>query len=542
MENVKNDKLGNFGFLLDYKEDHLFELAQLAESNMYINQRLCATYIRQLIEHFFYTVMEIEGIAMPEKKESEYMPRLFDIQLELVKYFNNTQEYRPKYKRKVFPMMPGTQEAELNRLQCPEGEGDDRYKSDHKLVDPDKSTLYVWNYLRKLGNAGSHGSPGSENSKWLDEKYIVPALEQLYMRMRWYFVEENNEDPSFIPAYDVRKAVLTSREMYYPVENSAQRVVEKEAHGILPGYVESEYYTVMPKVKKDIKGEIWDNYVNKYSIIRRYKIDDNSDGNTRNFFLQSQKAYLKLQELGRLSGVASYSVIVDLRNSSHYYVASYQFDSRPLNVGEDVLLGEIFLDEDRMVQFIMQYISIVIELCKSRVYHRNMTHRSIKLCKEDEKYNIKLMDFEFVKLFDDKDVGGKEETVFLYANEALKVTKKESNETELVENEKQYGRKVWRDDTSELEYQKHISMRTGMIISNFLCPRHFDDRYDFEEVAQRNEILSDNNSLYHSGNISKEKVELIYDIIQKLITGEDSSLKNVYSALEGVLHGDKQSR
>ena len=41
-KNVANKDLGNFGFLMEFDKNIMFHFAQLAESNLYVNKKLCA--------------------------------------------------------------------------------------------------------------------------------------------------------------------------------------------------------------------------------------------------------------------------------------------------------------------------------------------------------------------------------------------------------------------------------------------------------------------------------------------------------------------
>lgn len=532
MIEVKNERLGNFGFLLDFNQDFLFEFAQLAESNLYVNKRLCAVYIRQLTESFFDAVIDREKIEIDKKSLSDGVDRIASIhdkQRAIGEYFHDSRYRRPKYGKKAFPKYPGSDNIKYSRLECPQGEGDNR--RNRVLVDPSRKTLYVWDFIRRLGNAGAHAVLTDDNKRWLQEKYIIAALEQLCFRMSSYFYGADNKENKV--TYNLEKYSLASREIYYPEKGSKTVVVKQQ--GILPSYLEKKYYTVMPK--PDMRGGkvFWKNYINKYSIIRRYEITANDS--VRDYLLQSQKAYLILQQTGNLEGIAPYAVLADLRNSTDYYVTSYEFDSEPYDLCIETLREcGILTHRSKLLILQQKFIEIMINLSKNHIYQRNLTHNSIKICKVDDgNFEIKMIDFELVKLYEPKnDIA--QATVFMFANEQNQ-RMKESAELAKYDpygNIRQYGSVEWDENTTELEYQKEQRRRAGMILCNMLCPNHFDSSKSFHTIASLEEICEQENIILTI--IDREILEKLYHTADALINDDTFTLIKANEMIRGLLN------
>lgn len=530
---IKNEQLGNFGFLLDFNQDFLFEFAQLAESNLYVNKRLCAVYIRQLTESFFDTVIDRESITISTKSLSDgadSMASISDKQKAIDKYYNDRQYRRPEYGKRAFPKYPGSANIKHSRLACPEGEGDNRIGG--KLVDPDMKTLYVWDFIRRLGNAGSHAVLSEDNKRWLEEKYIIAALEQLCLRMRSYFYGSNNKASN--TAYHLERHSLASRVVFYPKEGETTIYVERQ--GILPGYVEKKYYTVMPKSKTRTGKTYWENYINKYSIIRRYEIT--SGDSVRDYLLQSQKAYLILQQTGNLEGIAPYAVLADLRNSADYYVTSYEFDIEPFDLCAEALQEcGIYGSGKRLLLLQLRFVKIMMNLSANHIYHRNLTHNSIKLCKlNDSESELKMIDFELVKLYEQEDELS-QETVYKFVNEQTQLMNGSFDESAKYDpygNIRQYGAVEWNEDTTELEYQKEQRRRTGMILCNMLCPNHFDNSKSFSTVASLEEICDPENIAVK--NIDNKLVKKLFEVANSLMGDGGYSLVQAHASIEGMIN------
>lgn len=525
-QEIKNVNLGNFGFLLDFGQDFLFELAQLAESNLYVNKRLCAVYIRQLCESFFDFVINDEKINV--KNEQQYNT-IFIKYKAIYDYYQKSQ-FRPlKYGKKAFPAFPAKNKINIDRFPCPEGQGD----------DDDKKTLYVWSFIRKIGNAASHAADTEISKSWLDEKHLKVALEQLYIRIGYYFYGKNNKVNNM--KFEVDNCSLTSRSIFYPIIQEETLTVKQRK--LLPGYIEKKYWSVIPiqKLKNDEEqGVEWKNYINKYFIIRKYKINNNDNDNTiRDYLLQSQRAYLLLQKNERLEGLANYHVLADLRNKADYYVASYEFENKPqdLNINSYKICG---LLDDRGVKLLVlckQFIKVMLNLTNNRIYHRILTHKSIKVCVLDNgDFKLKIIDFELVKLFEKTDEITEHLTVAEYANELSKILGENENQTSnnnFYKNLRQYKIKQWSDSTTEDEYKRQQRIRVGEILCNILCPKHFNDEENYDDIATYDEIRNSNNVL--AKNISQELLKKIYELANSLFTGE-KSLKQAYECLEDFTH------
>lgn len=536
MKEIRNEELGNFGFLLDYGQDFLFELAQLAESNAYVNKRLCAVYIRQLTEGFFDTIIADEGIEVNKSlcDGVDSMASIGDKQKAIERYYNDKEFRRPEYGKKMFPRYPGADYVKFSRIECPEGEGDNRIRGE--LVDSSMKTLYIWDFIRRLGNAGSHAVLSEDNKRWLEEKYIKGALKQLCFSMQTYYHGISNRVERVKTSENMYS--LSSHEVFYPVEGSKEVVIKRQ--GTLPGYTEQLFYTVMPKLN-DVGGKkSWANYINKYSIVRRYEMFEQSD--VREYFLQSQKAYLVLQQNGALRGIAPYAVLADLRNNADYYVTSYQFEVEPYELSE-YNLNHLGLNSEKcLVNFVKQFVDTMFTLSENHIYHRSLTHNSIKLCRYDNgRTEAKLIDFELVKLYE---IGEEsfQATVYGQANELSKIInerKERSNRYEPYGNIRQYGTIEWTEDTSEEQYRKEQKRRTGMIIRNLLCPVHFDNTQVYEKYADREEVENTCNTLYK--DIQKGKIEKLYGISERLINEEGYSLEKALGELEELDDGKYKS-
>lgn len=533
MLKIKNGQLGNFGFLLDYHQDFLFEFAQLAESNLYVNKRLCAVYIRQLTESFLDTVIDQEKIQLADHQKSlrdgaEAVASIGDKQRAVVKYFHDRSVRRPPYGRRAFPEYPGSDSIPYSRLACPEGEGDNRLRG--QLVDPDRKTLYVWDFIRRLGNAGSHAVLSEENKRWLKERYLKAALEQLCVRMGFYFYGINNRD--YRKNYHLERYSLASREIFYPLAES--QTVTVRPQGILPGYAEKVYFTVMPRSETDGGRVLWENYVNKYYIIRRYEITDTDS--VRDYLLQSQRAHLILQQTGNLEGIAPYAVLADLRNSADYYVTSYEFDLEPENLCGEVL-RELGISEDagKFLALQKKFLKVMMTLSANHIYHRNLTHNSVKLCRQkDGGFALKVIDFELVKLFEqEEDIP--QATVCRFFNDQPRLQDGSAGASGTYDpygNLRQYGSARWNEDTPEEEYQREQRRRTGMILLNMLCPVHFDNTRAFETAASWEEICGPKNRIYR--NIEESLLQELDRMWENLTNDRGLSLAEAYGRMEDM--------
>ncbi len=530
MREISNLDLGNFGFLLDFGQEFLFEFAQRAESNLYVNKRLCAVYIRQLTESFFDVVIDRYGIPIWKKSLSDgrsEVASIYDKQVALCHYFNDPVR-RTGFGQKIFPRYPGRLNDPNARLECPEGEGDNKIWGSDELVDSSMRTLYVWDFIRRLGNAGSHAVLSQENVRWLTEENIKTALEQLCLRMREYFYRSNNKEVT--GAYCEKNASLASRVIYYPLAGESE--LRYPGQKWLPGCSESIYYTVMPKKSLCEGKSIWYNYLNKYSIIRKYAIEDKKG--IQDFLLQAQKAYLILQEKGALKGIAPFSVLADLRDGGDYYVTAYEFDNRPETLCREKLLEYgIYADENKLLDILLQFLSSMERLTENHIYHRNLTHDSIKLCRcGQDGIETRLIDFEFVKLFETEEFD--DATVFQYANEKVGNAVQEherGGNNDWNENLRQYEFAVWDESTTEEKYREEQKRRVGMILCNLLCPDHLDNSRKFSHVATGDEIFAEDNALWMTKQMEREKIERIYAVACRLMNDGDYSIEQAQGDL-----------
>ena len=202
---IENKDLGNFGFLLDFGEKELFEIGRLAEEYLNTNKLFCAMCIRALTEAFFNTVIKNNAIYKKQKailknaKEKE----LFDIfppssgmkRKKITKDWDEDLEgnnywWYGTYGKPSLHNKP-------SRVDCPEGKGDNKWnRSDDPNLSYEKwtlinpNTLYVWDAIRRLGNASIYS--GKANNEWLYDKYLKVVIDQLYSRIKSY--DSNNND------------------------------------------------------------------------------------------------------------------------------------------------------------------------------------------------------------------------------------------------------------------------------------------------------------------------------------------------------------
>ncbi len=528
MITINNNKLGNFGFLLDFNQDYLFEFAQLAESNLYMNKRLCATYIRQLTESFFDTIIDYEEITLEDGNNSDIdnrVPGIKEKEIAIIRYFNDKNVRRPEYGKKAFPDYPGSESVKDSRLACPEGEG--KNKIGNKLVDPTKSTIFVWDFIRVLGNAGSHAALSEKNAKWLEEKYLIVALEQICNRMRIYFYGRDNKESRAV--YSPENSTLSSREILYARDDVTIRRIPE--YDILPGYTEQQYFSVMPKIYNQNNGVKWENFINKYTIVRKYKMDKQT--NARDYLLQSQKAYLLLQQHGSLDGIAPYRVLADLRNSADYYVTSYEFENEPMDLNEETM-STCGLSENIKKLILLQksLLGTINNLEKFRIYHRNLTHESIKICyTADRCCQIKLIDFEVVKLFDVEDDVG--ETVLPYA---LADSKRVSSQIDKENALRDYSTNYQvNSGLTENDYKNRHKERVSVILKNTLCPRYFRNGYSLNSVTSLEDVISCDNSFFNINESTVEVLKRLYKVFDNLQNSQSYSFKMAEDDLEKML-------
>lgn len=533
MNILENEKLGNFGYLLDKKQPLLFELAQLAESNVYTNSRLCAVYIRQITENFFDFV--IDHFHVQVQNNGGYEPTIVEKQKALCWHFNNRYARTPDYGKKAFPAWPGNLGDSHTRPACPEGEGDEKRYKDGDLIDPQKKTLYVWTFIRRLGNIGSHVLLTEDNRRWLQPEYLIEALNQLCGRMADIFfgIEGKRNQVTF----SVDRFPLSNRQIYFSTGKSPRMI---KGNGILPTYVESTGISIMPQ-RSENDCSIWLNYVNRYAIIRRFKKMDGLD----DYLLHSQAAYMQMRQSLSIAGLADFSVLVDLRNSCDYYITAYEFDSEPHSLDKYTLAGFGISGNPSNLKNLFSQIAMCLQSMENtHVYHRNLSHESIKLCKQsDGTFLIKIIDLELCKLFS---LGIEEDnipapTVFAHYNEFIKVVQQQAAQGgAFVENYDKALRQyvpssgissAYSDDTPEETYAAESIRRLGCVYLNIMCPLHLEPDASFEKCATADEILSSNQQLkvdprfaalvelaqdMTKENVDRRTTKTMRDVLQKL--------------------------
>ena len=404
-KSIPNSKLGNFGFLLDFEQDILFQFAQLAESNLYTNKRMCAIFIRQLLECFFDEILKkesskIEGnrwIEEYKKNNSDdkgmyFFSTIAGKEKLLIEYFNDPdwKESR-KFGKDIFQKANGSKYPNTEfPFQVP-APGVKEYKNsnDHVIM------MDVWPFLRKLGNEGSHPKaiPGQG---WLHERFLIIALQQIHRRLRKYFftLKKVTDD---VGEYRQEKVSRASKVILYA--DTSQEEKNYNYGGEIPPYTENRYFTIVPQ----IKGKRWINHIEQYVISRKYHIIDKAI--EQNFVLHGQSIYMLLRQHRRLDGIAKYSVLTDLRNGEDYYITAYAFPDEPNDLSlKDMIQKEVITCREDFIFFIREIMRIIASMCEARVYHRSISSKSIKWCINSyskHKFDIYIIDLEVCKTYDD---------------------------------------------------------------------------------------------------------------------------------------------
>lgn len=516
---LTNIELGNFGFLLEFEgQDFLYELGQQAESYLYINKRISAVFIRQLTEAFFDTVIQDFSIEVKhykygsiEKKNHEHnqlvttnMPEVKDKQIAIGTYFKSCLD--AFYRDKVFPAFPGKAGGD-GRVSCPDGEGD--------KYDSTKKTLYVWDFIRRLGNVGSHGVLTENNLKWLEEKYITTALKEICNRMSQYFFHRYSKNKSY--TYKPGKNCYGSRQTFFAFEEQS---FTKEI-GILPNFKEQRCLTVVPEPIFGNEKHFY-NHRGKYAIVRAYTRTEDDD--LKNFLLQSQRANLIIQEHGGIPEIPEYMVLADLRFDQDYYVVSYLFNTDPLELNYENLIDcGAYDDIHQLISLFLHILSCVSRMCEMHIYHRTFTHHSVLLERgNNEEFFVDIIDLETCKIFEDDSL-----TIVSYAN--AEVLENDGSYRPGKGNLKQYNRTKWDVSTLEEEYELIVRERAADVCMNILCPSHLEAYYDDERPATIEEVLDVDNS-YLWDNPAGNNRDLIKDITNLFV-----ELKNGHMSLDQTI-------
>jgi hypothetical protein len=380
----------------------MFELAQLAESSVYTNPLLCAVNIRQLAETFINVLLSesyLKGawdkITLPEGENAE--PYFKAKQIGLTNFINTDYQFNANYNycKKVFPRYPGKLNT-LDRPTCPEGQGNDRFK-DGSFVDPDKKSLYVWNFIAYLGNIGAHAVLSEEKKLWLKQEYLLEALEQLYVRLGTYFYKHEMNKAMQLK-FDKNKLSMSNRQIFYPHPNgSGPRSIEE--YDVLPSYVEAECVSVNHSLSNDK----WESEGNRFALVRRFSKPEKSiRGTFQDYLLRAPKAYTQVQRFHNTPELARVSVLVDLQQNADYYVTAYEFDTQPLRLDESTL-SEMAKEPQNIVRLFAQIAVCLAEMGDAGVYHRNLRREGVRVCKKaDGSFSAQIIDLELCKVFEEE--------------------------------------------------------------------------------------------------------------------------------------------
>ena len=517
--------MGNFGFLLKFDEDFLFELGVNAESCLYTNRRMCAVHIRQLMEAFLNSVADKFEISLSDASEGMDV-KLKDIQIKITDYFSTYHD--DYYVNNVFPRFPGVVSTSpglwrtSDRVKCPAGEGTDT--QGNALVDSKNPTLFVWNMIRKIGNAGAHPNP--QNPDWLKEEYLTIALKELRNRISRYYHHLNRKPVPDLETTPLKRCYGTGQVVF---SDTAKREFTKS--GILPKYTEE----VCVSSALLMRNSNYQYERGRYAIVRLFEKED--DVPMKFFLLQSQRAYMIIQNNGGIPGIPEFSVLADLRMAQDTYVTAYMFNSkpRPLN-WKSLDEAGVYNSVESLRKLFADTMIILQRLCDMRIYHRTFTHESIRLeihpkigCSAKEKAcSVSVIGLETCKLFEDS--GGR--TVLPYAEE--QITDKHRPD---YDNLKQYNGKAWNAGTSETEYRREVFRRAGCVFLNVLAPEHLKRSFIGDRPAQREEILSSGNDIWDritDENAEREKVARLIEELENLRDGKwtDAQLLSAWASDE----------
>lgn len=513
-DTIRNDELGNFGFLLDYKQDFLFELGQQAESYLHTNLRLSAVFIRQLTEAFYDTVIDDFNLKVQPKTQDgrPREPTIVDKEKAVCLHFSTYVD--SYYRDHVFPTFPGRLGDEQARVKCPPSEGDNHLSG--KLVDPAKKTLFVWNAIRRVGNAGSHAVLTDANQKWLEAPYVEAALKELCNRMSRYFFKKHNPSNIYhLRTYHPSYTCYGTGQILYGYD-SAQAYAK---NGILPAYTEHLCVSVVPEPDPSGNGQ-FQNRRNRFALVRSYKRDNGeSDAELDHFLIQSQRVYLKMQQHGSISGIPAFSVLADLRAKQDRYVSAYIFDAKPVCIDFNTLEDfGIYRDVPSLISLFLGILAPLEKMCELDIYHRTLTHQSIRLLQGPGEIVVPyIIDFETCKLFD----SDAKPTVYRYAT--AEITGMEDGKYRPHrENLRQYNGPEWNEHTTPKEYRKEVLRRMSGIFMNILCPEHLMCGENFTHPATKDDLLNGENwiadKLYNEA--FRSGVEALADILTQAEAGE----------------------
>lgn len=526
MKKIQWKDLGNFGFLKDYGMDYLHDLAQLMEGNLYINPRLCAVYLRLLLEGFFDEVvhnLDVNTINWnnPER-EVILSTKIYRVIRKCNQRSSNFRDYID-----VFP----TVVTSAARFPCPPGRGDDK-REDGSLIDP--NTIYCWHLARHVGNAAAHSKIMPESYEWLQEQYLLKAVQEICNRMYAYYRIKHHLDYQPNHFRKPKSAFATRQIIYSSPEDPSAPVRKQERNGDIPAFEESLCHSVTADSNSNIA-------INKYYLVRKYVIEGQDEIKT--YLLHSQKAYLILQQSGKSDGLAPFNVLAGLgtrtqeeelktANVSPYYVASYEFNAIPEALSKKLLAEIGVYREKSLLKYLFHRLASTLnDMCNARVYHRCLTHESVRVIRyEKELFSVRLIDLELCKLS-----GKHEEKTTRQQGRGETVVNQANSYNLLKGNLKQYnGPVIWTDSTTGEEYERETIRRLGCLFANILCPAHLAKDASYERSASTDEITRFFTQELPANEEMKEYVlQVIAPLIEKMTSSDDAKLPEILNTLEG---------
>lgn len=501
---IPNSELGNFGFLLDFEQDILFQFAQLAESNLYTNKRMCAIFIRQLLECFFDEILKRESSKaeasrwIKEYKEqyksehdkNEYFfSTIAGKENILLAYFNDPDwKENRKFGKNIFQKANGSKHPDINFPFQVSAPG----RMDYKNTTDPEVMMDVWDFLRKLGNEGSHpkATPGEG---WLHERFLIIGLEQIHCRLRKYFFTIKRMTDT-VGRYSLEKVSRASKVILYP---DVSQIEKKFDYGDeIPPYTENRYYTIVPQ----IIGKRWKNHIEQYVISRKYLITDKAK--EQNFVLHGQNNYMSLRQHRKLDGIAEYSVLTDLRNGEEYYITSYAFPNEPNDMLiEDMINKGMIRCREDFTFLARELMRILSGMCEARVYHRSISSRSVKWCVNNSskhKFDIYIIDLEVCKLYDN----------VLETNSTQYIAANKINKMHGILLEREFS-----NNTDEGEYLQTVTDRIKNICIELLLGQEYPDDINCYENMKQFFKKQENRIMIEKGIMEENEIdELLMEI------------------------------
>lgn len=379
-KNVANKDLGNFGFLMGFDKNIMFHFAQLAESNLYVNKKLCAANIRQLLESFLDLVIEKEGIAVPSDSEKpEYEPKISQKIDSVLRYYNDGPHVAErKFGRSIFQRR-GRNEAFPTKMACPP----------YRAFDGNTyNSTWTWRFFLFVGNAGSH-SKSESGTGLLQERYLRAALVELERRIRKYLYDTETDefDPhadDFVAQHE-KNLTLASNIALYPERDAAGRFLmhaPQQAGAFLPAYTTQLYFSVVPSYVRRPGGTdgCWTNRKDRYYFVWRFRIPEKD--RYQDFVLHAQNVSAVLRNR-RVRGIAPYTVLTNIRDGEDYYIAAYEFPSKPHLLSVPAMIDAGVLQTADDLRYLLHAImDTVQQMMTARVYHRALNAASFQWCRK----------------------------------------------------------------------------------------------------------------------------------------------------------------